>query len=81
MESLTGPGETYGTVSVQAKQMAVDETPPAESRPAARTMVEDRSAAQDAIIAYNKLTDVDASSVAAQTTAIQTTFSAHRTLH
>ena len=25
MESLTGPGETYGNVAVQAKQMAVDE--------------------------------------------------------
>ena len=25
MESLTGPGETYGSVAVQAKQMAVDE--------------------------------------------------------
>ena len=25
MESLTGPGETYGTVANQAKQMAVDE--------------------------------------------------------
>ena len=25
MESLTGPGETYGTVASQAKQMAVDE--------------------------------------------------------
>ena len=25
MESLTGPGETYGTVANQAKQMAADE--------------------------------------------------------
>ena len=25
MESLTGPGETYGTVANQAKQLAVDE--------------------------------------------------------
>ena len=25
MESLTGPGETYGSVALQAKQMAVDE--------------------------------------------------------
>ena len=25
MESVTGPGETYGTVSVQAKEMAVAE--------------------------------------------------------
>ena len=25
MESVTGPGETYGNVAVQAKQMAVDE--------------------------------------------------------
>ena len=25
MESLTGPGETYGTIANQAKQMAADE--------------------------------------------------------
>ena len=25
MESVTGPGETYGTVAVQAKQLAVEE--------------------------------------------------------
>ena len=25
MESVTGPGDTYGNVAVQAKQMAVDE--------------------------------------------------------
>ena len=25
MESVTGPGETYGNVAVQAKQLAVDE--------------------------------------------------------
>ena len=25
MESLTGPGETYGNVAVRAKQMALDE--------------------------------------------------------
>ena len=25
MESVTGPGETYGVLAVQAKQMAVDE--------------------------------------------------------
>ena len=62
MESLTGPGETYGTVANQAKQMAVDEIN-AEGGIDGRMLelvVEDsKCGAQDAIAAYNKLTDVD----------------------
>ncbi len=62
MESLTGPGETYGTVASQAKQMAVDEIN-AEGGINGRMLelvVEDSKCnAQDGITAYNKLTDVD----------------------
>ena len=62
MESLTGPGETYGTVSVQAKQMAVDEINAAggiNGRMLELVVEDSKCAAQDAITAYNKLTDVD----------------------
>ena len=62
MESLTGPGETYGTVSVQAKQMAVDEINAAggvNGRMLELIPEDSKCAAQDAITAYNKLTDVD----------------------
>ena len=62
MESITGPGETYGNVAVQAKQMAVDEINAAGgiNGRELRLIVEDsKCAAQDAITAYNKLTDVD----------------------
>ena len=62
MESVTGPGETYGNVAVQAKQMAVDEINAAGgiNGRELRLIVEDsKCAAQDAITAYNKLTDVD----------------------
>ena len=62
MESLTGPGETYGTAAHQAKQMAVDEINAAggiNGRPL-RIIVEDsKCSAQDAVTAYNKLTNVD----------------------
>ena len=62
MESLTGAGETYGTVASQAKQMAVDEIN-AEGGINGRMLelvVEDSKCnAQDGITAYNKLTDVD----------------------
>ena len=62
MESATGPGETYGRVAIQAKQMAVDEIN-AEGGVDGRMIeliVEDsKCSAQDAITAYNKLTDVD----------------------
>ena len=62
MESLTGPGETYGTVANQSKQMAVDEINAAGgiNGKMIELVVEDsKCSAQDAITAYNKLTDVD----------------------
>ena len=62
MESLTGPGETYGTVANQAKQMATDEINAAGGINGRRLelIVEDsKCGAADAIIAYQKLTNVD----------------------
>ena len=62
MESLTGPGETYGTVANQAKQMAVDEINAAggvNGRMLELVVEDSKCSAQDAITAYNKLTDVD----------------------
>ena len=62
MESLTGPGETYGNVALQAKQMAVDEINAAggiNGRMLELIAEDSKCSAQDAITAYNKLTDVD----------------------
>ncbi len=62
MESITGPGETYCNVAVQAKQMAVDEINAAagiNGRQLDLRVEDSKCAAQDAITAYNKLTDVD----------------------
>ena len=62
MESLTGPGETYGTVANQAKQMAADEINEAggiNGRKLELVIEDSRCTANDAIAAYNKLTDVD----------------------
>ena len=62
MESLTGPGETYGTVANQAKQMAADEINAAggiDGRMLELVVEDSKCGAQDAIAAYNKLTDVD----------------------
>ena len=62
MESLTGPGETYGTVAVQAKQMAVDEINEAggiNGRMLELIVEDSKCNAQDAITAYRKLTSVD----------------------
>ena len=62
MESVTGPGETYGSVAVQAKQMAVDEINASggiNGRQLELIVEDSKCAAQDAIAAYNKLTDVD----------------------
>ena len=62
MESLTGPGETYGNVAVQAKQLAVDEINAAggiNGRMLELIIEDSKCSAQDAITAYNKLTDVD----------------------
>ena len=62
MESLTGPGETYGTVANQAKQLAVDEINAAggvDGRMIELIVEDSKCGAQDAITAYKKLTDVD----------------------
>ena len=62
MESVTGPGDTYGNVAVQAKQMAVGEINEAggiNGRMLKLVVEDSKCSAQDAIIAYNKLTDVD----------------------
>ena len=62
MESLTGPGETYGTVANQAKQMAADEINAAggvNGRMLELVVEDSRCNANDAITAYNKLTDVE----------------------
>ena len=59
MESLTGTGETYGTVANQANQMAADEINAAGGVNGRRLelVVEDsQCSAKDAIAAYNKLT-------------------------
>ncbi len=62
LESLTGLGETYGTVANNAKQMAADELNAAGGINGKKLelVVEDSKCnAQDAITAYNKLTDVE----------------------
>ena len=62
MESLTGAGETYGTVANQAKQMAADEINAAGGVNGRRLelVVEDsQCSAQSAITAYKKLTEVE----------------------
>ena len=62
MESLTGPGETYGNVAVGAKQMAVDEINAAggiDGRMLELIVEDSKCSALDAITAYQKLTNVD----------------------
>ena len=62
MESLTGAGETYGTVSNQAKQMAMDEINAAggiNGRNLELVVEDSKCNAQDSITAYRKLTGVD----------------------
>ena len=62
MESLTGAGETYGTVANRAKQMAADEINGAggiNGRELELVVEDSQCTAKDAIAAYNKLTDVD----------------------
>ena len=62
MESLTGPGETYGKVAVDAKQLAVEEINDAggiDGRMLQLVVEDSKCSAQDAITAYNKLTDVN----------------------
>ena len=59
MESVTGLGETYGTVANQAKQLAADEINAAGGINGRRLelIVEDSKCS--AVVAYNKLTDVN----------------------
>ncbi len=62
MESLTGPGETYGQVANNAKQLAVAEINEAggiNGRMLELVVEDSKCSAQDAITAFNKLTDVD----------------------
>jgi branched-chain amino acid transport system substrate-binding protein len=62
MESLTGPGESYGTVANQAKQMAADEINAAggiDGRPLELVVEDSQCSAQGAVAAYRKLTGVD----------------------
>ena len=62
MESLTGTGETYGTVAVQSKQMAADEINAAggiNGRMLELVVEDSKCNALDAITAYQKLTNVD----------------------
>ena len=62
MESLTGPGETYGTMASQVKQMALDEINAAggiDGRMLEFVIEDSQCSAQGAITAYKKLTDVD----------------------
>ena len=62
MESLTGPGESYGTVANQAKQMAADEINDAggiDGRPLELVVEDSQCSAQGAVAAYRKLTGVD----------------------
>ena len=62
MESLTGAGETYGTVANQSKQMAADEINAAGGiygRMLEFIIEDSKCNAADAIAAYHKLTDVD----------------------
>ena len=62
MESLTGAGETYGTVAVQSKKMAADEINAAggiNGRMLGLVVEDSKCSAQDAITAYKKLTNVD----------------------
>ena len=62
MESLTGLGETYGTVANQAKQLAADEINAAggiNGRELELIVEDSKCGAADAVVAYNKLTDVN----------------------
>ena len=62
MESLTGAGETYGTVAWGAKQIAAEEINAAggiDGRELELVVEDSKCNAQDAITAYRKLTDVD----------------------
>ena len=62
MESVTGPGETYGVMAVQVKQLAMDEINAAggiNGRQLELIIEDEKCNAADSIIAYTKLTQVD----------------------
>ena len=62
MESLTGAGETYGNVAVQAKQMAVDEINEAggvNGRPLELVVADSKCNGEDAVTAYKHLTETE----------------------
>ena len=62
MDALTGVGESYGNPILQAKLLAVEEINAAggiNGRMLELIPEDSKCAAQDAITAYNKLTDVD----------------------
>ncbi len=62
MESVTGPGETYGTVAVQAKLLAMEEINAAggiNGRQLELIIEDEKCNAADSITAYTKLTQVD----------------------
>ena len=62
MAALTGPGETYGNLSHRAMQLAMEEINEAggiNGVPLELLAEDSKCNAQDAITAYNKLTDVD----------------------
>ena len=62
MDALTGVAESYGNPLLQAKLMAVEEINAAggiDGRELMLIVEDSKCAAQDAITAYNKLTDVD----------------------
>ena len=62
MESASGPGESYGRVSIRAKQMAAQEINDAggiNGRMLELVVEDSKCNAADAITAYGKLTDVE----------------------
>ena len=71
MESLTGPGETYGIMAVQAKQMAVDEINAAggiNGRMLEIVVEDEKCNGADSITSYTKLTQVDGVKIVLGTT-------------
>ena len=59
MESLTGPGQTYGNVAARAKRMAADEINAAggiAGRPLELVVADSKCNAEDGAAAYRKLT-------------------------
>ena len=62
MESITGPGEIYGVMAVQTKQMAVDEINDAggiNGRMLELLVEDEKCNGWDSITAYNRLTQIE----------------------